>query len=133
MKEAKEELIEVVDFLKNPKKFLDIGARNARCAFGAQGQVAASGVLEGVHFLFHDIGCRAGGFDEQFLHFHGGDAYFPVTVKRENFPRGCFQRGEKSGLRREDVPKSADGLDFHILGEMDLSFARSLTVMRPSR
>jgi cell division protease FtsH len=26
-KEAKEELIEVVDFLKNPKKFLDIGAR----------------------------------------------------------------------------------------------------------
>lgn len=27
VKEAKEELIEVVDFLKNPKKFLDIGAR----------------------------------------------------------------------------------------------------------
>ncbi|MBI3633089.1 MAG: ATP-dependent zinc metalloprotease FtsH, partial [Candidatus Vogelbacteria bacterium] len=26
-KEAKEELIEIVDFLKNPKKFLDIGAR----------------------------------------------------------------------------------------------------------
>ena len=28
--EAKEELIEVVDFLKNPKKFLDIGARIPR-------------------------------------------------------------------------------------------------------
>ncbi len=27
VKEAKEELIEIVDFLKNPKKFLDIGAR----------------------------------------------------------------------------------------------------------
>src|SRR6202012_5121554 len=26
-KEAKEELMEIVDFLKNPKKFLDIGAR----------------------------------------------------------------------------------------------------------
>jgi cell division protease FtsH len=26
-KEAKEELLEIVDFLKNPKKFLDIGAR----------------------------------------------------------------------------------------------------------
>ena len=26
-KEAKEELFEIVDFLKNPKKFLDIGAR----------------------------------------------------------------------------------------------------------
>jgi SpoVK/Ycf46/Vps4 family AAA+-type ATPase len=26
-KEAKEELVEIVDFLKNPKKFLDIGAR----------------------------------------------------------------------------------------------------------
>jgi cell division protease FtsH len=30
LKEAKEELIEVVDFLKNPKKFLDIGARIPR-------------------------------------------------------------------------------------------------------
>ncbi len=30
LKEAKEELIEVVDFLKNPKKFLDIGARVPR-------------------------------------------------------------------------------------------------------
>jgi cell division protease FtsH len=30
MKEAKEELVEVVDFLKNPKKFLDIGARIPR-------------------------------------------------------------------------------------------------------
>lgn len=29
-KEAKEELVEVVDFLKNPKKFLDIGARIPR-------------------------------------------------------------------------------------------------------
>src|SRR3989344_5584021 len=27
VKEAKEELVEIVDFLKNPKKFLDIGAR----------------------------------------------------------------------------------------------------------
>lgn len=27
LKEAKEELLEVVDFLKNPKKFIDIGAR----------------------------------------------------------------------------------------------------------
>ncbi|MDO8492501.1 MAG: hypothetical protein Q7S34_02580, partial [bacterium] len=27
VKEAKEELLEIVDFLKNPKKFLDIGAR----------------------------------------------------------------------------------------------------------
>ena len=26
-REAKEELLEIVDFLKNPKKFLDIGAR----------------------------------------------------------------------------------------------------------
>jgi cell division protease FtsH len=30
LREAKEELIEVVDFLKNPKKFLDIGARIPR-------------------------------------------------------------------------------------------------------
>jgi len=30
MKEAKEELVEVVDFLKNPQKFLDIGARIPR-------------------------------------------------------------------------------------------------------
>jgi cell division protease FtsH len=30
LKEAKEELIEIVDFLKNPKKFLDIGARIPR-------------------------------------------------------------------------------------------------------
>jgi cell division protease FtsH len=30
LKEAKEELIEVVDFLKNPKKFLDMGARIPR-------------------------------------------------------------------------------------------------------
>jgi cell division protease FtsH len=30
LKEAKEELIEVVDFLKNPQKFLDLGARIPR-------------------------------------------------------------------------------------------------------
>ncbi len=39
VKEAKEELLEIVDFLKNPKKFLDIGARIPKgiCLWGAPG------------------------------------------------------------------------------------------------
>ena len=64
MKEAKEELVEVVDFLKNPQKFLDIGARIPRgvLLMGAPGT--------GKTLLARAVAGEAGG---PFFHISGSE------------------------------------------------------------
>lgn len=93
LKEAKEELKEVVDFLKNPKKFLDIGARIPRgvLLMGAPGTGktllarAVSGEA-GVPF-FHIAGSE---FVEMFVGVGAGRVRDTFAMAKKNAPSILF-------------------------------------------
>ena len=87
VKEAKEELMEVIDFLKNPKKFTDLGARIPR------------GVL-----LIGPPGCGktllakavAGEADVPFFHISGSEFMELFVGVGASRVRGLFQKAKRS-------------------------------------
>ena len=89
LKEAKQELMEVVDFLKNPKKYLDLGAKIPRgvLLFGAPGT--------GKTLLARAV---AGEANVPFFHISGSEFVEMFVGVGASRVRDLFDTAKKSGL-----------------------------------
>ena len=88
------------------------GTHTAGRAFRAQGQAVTVTVVEGVHFLFDDIGHFTDAALEQIGLLHDGHADFLVAVAGQHGPHFCFQPLPQPRLFRQDIVHPADGGDF---------------------
>ncbi len=87
LKEAKQELLEIVDFLKNPKKFLDIGAKIPR------GVLLMGGPGTGKTLLARAV---AGEADVPFFHISGSEFVEMFVGVGASRVRDLFQTAKKS-------------------------------------
>ena len=87
LKEAKEELLEIVDFLKNPKKFLDIGAKIPR------GVLLMGGPGTGKTLLARAVAGEAG---VPFFHISGSEFVEMFVGVGASRVRDLFQTAKKS-------------------------------------
>ncbi len=108
-----------------------VGAHYSGGSFGAHCYFPAAAVGEGVHFFLHYVGGAAGGFNEEFLFFQGGDAQFLVAVQAEDFPGCGFYAREQVGLGRQQVAEAAQGVYHAAFPAIERSRAEFIMISSP--